>query len=168
MVDIAKPKFSDWKSEAIRKQVELNNETAAPQTDSQSSNPSTTNSATRFTRCLLDFSFRRDEKRSRRSGACDGKSVNNAPLEDRELLNVPTSQLEKCLEPILVQLQELDAESLLSLTRVESGGAILCEGCVYFFVLVFVPMYCGYTNTILIHLHVVFISFVVYIYTKLP
>lgn len=127
MVDIAIPKFSDWKSEAIRKQVEINNETAAPPTDSQSSTPSTTNSATRFTKCLLDFSFRRDEKRSRRSGACDNISV-NAPLEDRGLFNVPTSQLEKCLEPILVQLQELDAESLLGLTRVESGGARLCEG----------------------------------------
>ena len=44
------------------------------------------------------------------------------------LSNVSQDQLQKCLEPVVVRLQQLDAEALLQLTRVESGGARLRNG----------------------------------------
>jgi hypothetical protein len=41
------------------------------------------------------------------------------------LADVPFEQLRECLQPMIAGLQQLDAESLLELHRVKSGGAIL-------------------------------------------
>ena len=53
----------------------------------------------------------------------DGSSSDTGGLSD-----VPQAVLANSIQPILLQLQELDAEELLSLTRVETGGATLREG----------------------------------------
>jgi hypothetical protein len=87
---------------------------------------SATTTATSFANNLLDIALRREGKRSR-TGAkdhIDSKSATTA-ITNSELSNISVSELEKCLEPILIQLQELDAEALLHLTRVDTGGARL-------------------------------------------
>lgn len=71
---------------------------------------------TSFASSLLDFAFRRGDKRSRKD--CEHTSSVG-------LSNVAIDELERVLEPIIRQLKELDAESLLHLTRVPSGGARL-------------------------------------------
>ena len=53
----------------------------------------------------------------------DGSSSDTGGLSD-----VPQAVLANSIQPILLQLQELDAEELLCLTRVETGGATLREG----------------------------------------
>ena len=70
-----------------------------------------------FANSLLHFAFRR-EKRSRKD-----ESASNAGLS-----NIAVEELEKVLQPIVRQIEELDAESLLHLTRVSSGGAQLGDG----------------------------------------
>lgn len=44
------------------------------------------------------------------------------------LSHVSKDELQQCLEPVLARLQQLDAEALLQLTRVESSGARLRDG----------------------------------------
>ena len=84
-----------------------------------------------FTSNLFDLAFHRDGKRQRSNSASidyspddDGSSgKNNCGLSD-----ISEAVLADSIQPIFLQLQELDAEELLSLTRMDSGGAILREG----------------------------------------
>jgi hypothetical protein len=89
-----------------------------PTTETKSSSQDASHLTTSFASSLLDLAFRRD-KRSRRES--EHRSSTN-------LSNVSIEELENVLEPIVRQLKELDAESLLHLTRVSSGGARLKDG----------------------------------------
>jgi hypothetical protein len=85
-----------------------------------------------FTSNLFDFAFHRGEKRYRRSDSvtkidCTTAS-SSTDVKNHGLSHIPESDLIKCIEPILSQLQQLDAEELLCLTRVHNGGAPLRDG----------------------------------------
>lgn len=88
----------------------------SPKSSSSDSHPLT---SAGFASSLLDFAFRRD-KRSR--------NESEPATSFAGLSNIAIEELEKVLEPIVRQLQELDAESLLHLTRVPNGGARLKDG----------------------------------------
>jgi hypothetical protein len=87
-----------------------------------------------FANNLFDIAFHRGGKRQRSNSASaveyglddddDGIDGKN----DCGLSDIPEAVLADSIQPIFLQLQELDAEELLSLTRVDNGGAILREG----------------------------------------
>lgn len=86
-----------------------------------------------FANNLFDIAFHRGGKRQRSNAAStteQGISVddNSNRKNDGGLSDIPEAVLADSIQPILGQLQELDAEELLCLSRVESGGAILREG----------------------------------------
>lgn len=48
--------------------------------------------------------------------------------ESGGLSEISADRLQKCLEPVVARLQQIDAEALLQLKQVESGGARLRDG----------------------------------------
>jgi hypothetical protein len=85
-----------------------------------------------FANHLFDIAFHRSGKRQRSNStsAIDSglNDVISNSKNDCGLSDIPESVLADSIQPIFLQLQELDAEELLSLTRVDSGGAILRDG----------------------------------------
>jgi hypothetical protein len=79
-----------------------------------------------FASNLFDLAFNRGGKRRRPNSVTNNIGVNDE--QSHGLDDIPESLLAASIEPILIQLQELDAEELLSLTRIVSGGATLREG----------------------------------------
>ncbi len=85
-----------------------------------------------FANILWDISSHRGGKRQRSAPTSStdqgvdhdtGGGKNDGGLSD-----VPEAVLADSIQPIFLQLQGLDAEELLSLTRVDTGGATLREG----------------------------------------
>lgn len=85
-----------------------------------------------FAHNLFDIAFHRGGKRQRSNSTsttdqganeCSSNHKNDGGLSD-----IPEAILADAIQPIFAQLQELDAEELLSLVRVDTGGAILREG----------------------------------------
>ena len=86
-----------------------------------------------FAHNLFEIAFHRGGKRQRpnSTSAVDSDLVDNdcgSSKNHSGLSDIPEAVLADSIQPIFRQLQELDAEELLSLTRVDSGGAILREG----------------------------------------
>jgi hypothetical protein len=89
-----------------------------PTADTKSSSSDASHLATGFASSVLDFAFRRDKRSRKESETASFVGLSNIAIEE----------LDNVLEPIVQQLKELDAESLLHLTRVSSGGARLNDG----------------------------------------
>ena len=86
-----------------------------------------------FANNLFDIAFHRGGKRQRSNSASTTEQGvsdydNTNGKNDGGLSDIPETVLADSIQPIFGQLQELDAEELLCLTRVDSGGAILREG----------------------------------------
>jgi hypothetical protein len=58
----------------------------------------------------------------------DAWTLPNLFGSSNSLSDVPKDQLEECLQPVIAGLRALDAEQLLELTQVSSGGACLKDG----------------------------------------
>ena len=87
-----------------------------------------------FANNLFDIAFHRGGKRQRSNsastagqGVIDDDDIRKGK-NDGGLSHIPEAVLADSIQPIFFQLQELDAEELLCLTRVDNGGAILREG----------------------------------------
>ena len=85
-----------------------------------------------FANNLFDIAFHRGGKRQRSNSASAvdyaADDLRSSGKNDGGLSDIPEAVLADSIKPIFLQLQELDAEELLSLSRVNSGGAILREG----------------------------------------